>query len=234
VDKMPYLISYDEVIYQAMNKRLSRKIVNHGLDELFELRKSLERIERESKIPYPPIIIIPEARLMLLEEGLSAIIYANLSIRRFKGRITPIVELLLPFLLYGAYSSKTAVLAHELLHYIYLAIKSYMNEYFIHPLISTSDITGRIFLEEVYHIDPDLLFGGRRLSRLLRKFEEVLRKDRIAYKIRRNWINRGLPTKAVLSKDFKLNISIEEMSKLHFPSEVMSRVSEIIHEQGFK
>jgi len=231
---MPYLISYDEVIYQWINERLSRKIVNHGLDKLFKLKKYIERIEKESKIPYPPIVIVPEARLIIMEEGVSAIIYANLSIRRFKGRITPIVEFLLPFLLYGGIFSKTAVLAHELLHYIYLAIKSYMKEYFIHPLISTSDLTSMVFLEEVYQIEPERLFESRRLNRLLRELDDVLRRDRIAYKIRRNWINRGLPSKAVLSRDFKLNISVEEMSKLYFPSEVIGRISEIVNERSLK
>jgi len=229
---MPYVISYDEVIIQGLNGKLSRRIINNGLDMLFKLRKSIEKIVNESGIPYPPIIVLPEARVLVMEEGLSAIVYANLSIRRYKGRITPVVEFLLPFLLYGGIQSKTAVLAHELLHYMYLAMKFYLNEYFIHPLISTSGVSGRYLLEETYQLEPELVFRSGRIGKLVSKLESILIKDRIAYKIRRNWINRSMPTKMILSQDFKINLSIEDMSNLYFPDEVMTRVSEIVHERG--
>jgi len=99
-------------------------------------------------------------------------------------------------------------------------------------LISTSGVSGRYLLEETYQLEPELVFRSGRIGKLVSKLESILTKDRIAYKIRRNWINRSMPTKMILSQDFKINLSIEDMSNLYFPDEVMTRVSEIVHERG--
>jgi len=229
---MLYYISYDEVLSYGINGRLTSKIVLNGFKKLFILPKILRRISKASKIPYPPIIIIPEARLLILEEGLTAVVYANLSIRRISNRITPAVEMAMPFLLYSDNSSKVAVLGHELLHYLYLAFKFYSNEYYIHPLIYTSNISGRMFLEDLYQFKPDIIFDKGRVLYAVKKFDEILRKDRISYKIKKNWIDRGLPTKAVYSSEFKLSISIEDFSNLYFPDSVLMRVRDMVGEYG--
>ena len=221
-------ISYDNVLNMYFQGILSRRIVYNGFEKLLNLSKILDDISLKSGVTYPPVIVLPEARILEHEEGVSAILYANIGYRRGGGYLYPVVETYLPFILYGDTRLYKMVFSHELLHYIYLAIKYVREEHISSVDIYTSSISGRIFLDEVYRVRPETIFEDRFYIRLLNMSEKLLSRSRVAYSIRRNWIDRGRPTNRYKSRDFRLKVSIEELSRLYFPDEVIERVRHIM------
>lgn len=223
-------ISYDNVINLALNKVLSKKIVSNGFERLFTLTKIVKEISNVSGVKYPPIIVIPEARIIEHSDGVYAILYANISYRKWDNRLHPVVETYLPFLLYSEKSVLKAVFAHELLHYIYLAIKYLREEHLVTLDIYTSNYSGRVFLDEVYQVRPELVFKDKSYVKMLTLFDKVLSKSKVSVSIRRNWVEKGKPSRKYSSKEFRLRMSIEDWSSIFFPDSVLERVRDLIDE----
>ncbi len=223
-------ISYDNVINLALNKVLSKKIVSNGFERLFTLSKIVRDITAVSGVKYPPIIVIPEARILEHSDGVYAILYANISYRKWDGRLHPVVETYLPFLLYSETNVLKAVFAHELLHYIYLAIKYLREEHLVTLDIYTSNYSGRVFLDEVYQVRPELVFKDKSYVKMLTLFDKVLSKSKVSNSIKRNWIEKGKPSKKYASREFRLRISLEDWSSIFFPDSVLERVRDLIDE----
>ena len=229
---MKYIIKFDDVVVKWFNGSLSTRIFFNSVNSLVGLKKALKKISQSTGgLSYPPIVIVPEARVLWMDDGSSAIVFANLSIKRLNNIIAPVVEFTLPLLLYGNEKVYTVILSHEFLHYIYIAIKFYSNEYFINPLISTSTLSGRVFLEEVYQIDPDAIFKKGSILNAVKRFDDFIRKSRIGYRIKRNWIDRGLPTKLIHSTEFRVRLSIEDYSKMYLPDDILSKVRDLLDEK---
>ena len=223
-------ISYDNVIRMGLNKTLSKKIVSNGFEKLFTLSKILSEISEISRIPYPYVIVLPEARVLEHSDGVYAILYANISYRIMDERLHPVVETYLPFLLYAENKVLKAVFAHEILHYIYLAIKYLREEHLVSLDIYTSNYSGKVFIDEVYQVRPELVFKDRSYVKMLTGFDSVLSKSRVARSIRRNWIEKGKPSRKYTSREFRIKISIEDWNRIYFPDEVLERVRDLIDE----
>jgi len=221
-------ISYDKVVNLALNKVLTKRIVLNGFEKLFTLSKVVREIMDVSGVRYPPIIVYPEARMLEHSDGVIAVIYANISYRKWDGRLHPVVETYLPFLLYSENNILKAVFAHELLHYIYLAIKYLREEHLVSLDIYTSNYSGRIFLDEVYQVRPELVFRDKSYIRMLTYFDKVLSKSKVLNGIKRYWIERGKPTRKYGSREARLRISLEDWNTIFFPDSVLERVRELI------
>ncbi len=223
-------ISYDNVLNMALNKFLTKKIVSNGFEKLFTLGKIIREISSLANVKYPHVIVLPEARILEHSDGIHAIIYANISYRKFNGRLHPVVETYLPFLLYAENNVLKAVFAHELLHYIYLAIKYLREEHLVTLDIYTSNYSGRVFLDEVYQVRPELVFKDKSYVKMLNFFDKVLSKSKVANSIKRNWIEKGKPSRKYSSREFRLRISLEDWNTIFFPDTVLERVRDLIDE----
>ena len=215
------VISYDQVTYYGLNNKLNLRIVKRGYDEVFRLRERLSRIVESSGLPYPPVYIVPEARILVHEGDVHAIVYADVNYRVTKSYVYPIVEVYLPFLLYSDATLKTLVLAHEFLHYMYLAVRYVTADYLVNPLIYTGDLSGRDFLEELYTVNPSKVFKGKWLLSRLDKLSEILDKSKVGNLIRRRWIDRGYPSKTIFADDFRIKLPMSIWSNMYFPEEVL-------------
>lgn len=226
-----YLVSYDQVNIYALNDRLKTSVAKKGYALVFDLKKRINTVIRNSSLPYPPISIIPESCLVVHEADVTALVYANINYRLSGGYLHPIVEMYLPFLLYASSEIKSLVLAHELLHYIYLALRYVSSDYLVNPLIYTSDLTGRMILEDLYQVNPEKVFNNNRFISRIRKLNEILEKSKIGYIIKRRWIDRGLPSKTISADDFRVKLSMNMWANMYFPEEVLRKARVLLSER---
>ncbi len=224
-----FTIGFDGVLNASINGLISKKMASTGFERVYDLVKILDEISGISGIPYPPVIILPEARVLEDREGVSAIIFANINYRVYGDRVNPVVETYLPLLLYGKNPVLKAIFAHELLHYIYLAIKYLREENLVSIDIYTSSLAGIVFIDEVYQIRPELVFSkSPSYVRILTNLDKIYSKYRLASQIKRNWIDRGKPTKKVSSKDMRRPLGAANMARMYFPDVVLERVREFM------
>lgn len=225
------VISYDSVLHAGINRVLTKAMVSKGFERVFELAKILEEIARDSGLRYyPPVIVLPEARVVEHREEALAILYANLTYRVWGDRLQPVIETYLPLLLYGKSQVLRAIFVHELLHYIYLAIKYLREEHLVTLDIYTSSLSGKVFIDEVYQVRPEMVFTSSKYIRLMNDYDKIISRSRIAYSIRRNWIEKGKPTKKLGPRDMRVNLSMEDWASMYFPESVLARVREYIDE----
>jgi hypothetical protein len=147
------------------------------------------------------------------------------------GYVRPIVEVYLPFLLYARGDLKTLVLAHEFLHYVYLAIRYVSSDYLINPLIYTGNLSGRYLLEEIYTVHPSKVFSNKRFVTRLLNIGNILDKSRLANTINRRWIERGLPNRVIPVDDFRVKLSMSMWSNMYFPEDVLRKARVLIGDQ---
>jgi len=217
------VISYDQVTFYALNNKLNTRIVKKGYEEVFKLKERILKIVEGSNLPYPPVYIVPEARILIHEGDIHAVVYADVNYRVTKKYVYPIVEIYLPFLIYADSTLKTLVLAHEFLHYIYLAVRFVTSDYLANPLIYTGDLTGREFLEELYTVNPAKIFTSKWLLSRLEKLNEILDKSKLGTMIRRRWIDRGYPSKTIFADDFRIKLPMSIWSNMYFPEEILRK-----------
>ncbi len=240
-----YLISYDRVLYYALNEKLrSNKDLLTGFRRINEVKKCIARISRDTGLPYPAVRIIPEALILTAEEeGVNAIVYANVNYSVASDGVYPVIDLYLPTLLYTNRDLSVrrkvklkgsdvllAILAHELIHYVYLAIKYITADYMTSLAIYTGDLMGKLFIEKIYQVPPNKLFRSRKLIKLVSNIDDIIEKYNIARYIERYWIKKGKPVKIVHFKDFKVSIPISLWTAMHFPESVLSKARDLINE----
>ena len=226
-----YVISYDQVNIYALNGLLKTNIAKKGYEEVFDLKKRIDILIKYSMLPYPPITIIPESRLVVHEGDVTALVYANINYRLSGGYLHPIVEIYLPFLLYASSEVKTLVLAHEFLHYMYLSLRYVSSDYLVNPLIYTSDLTGRMILEDLYQVNPEKIFSNKRFITRLNKLNNILDKSKIGYKIKKRWIDKDLPSKTISADEFRVKLSMNMWTNMYFPEEVLKKARVLLSER---
>lgn len=221
------IIGYDQVNVYVLNNRLKKRIAKKGYELIFDLRDRVLNLVNYSGLPYPPITVIPESRIVAHEDGVNAIVYANINYRFSGGYLHPLIEVYLPFLLYAPGEIKSLVLGHEFLHYIYLAIRYVSSDYLINPLIYTGDLTGRELLEELYTVNPNKIFNNRRFNSRLRKLKELLDSKKVADTIRKRWIDRNLPNKVIPADEFRIKLSMNMWANMYFPEDILRKARRI-------
>ena len=226
-----YVISYDQVNIYALNDFLKIGVAKKGYNKVLDLRKRIDLIVKYSMLPYPPITIVPESRLVIHEGDVTALVYANINYRLSGGYLHPIVEFYLPFLLYASSEIKSLVLAHEFLHYIYLAVRYVSSDYLVNPLIYTSDLTGRMLLEDLYQVNPEKVFNNKRFVSRLNKLNEILEKSKIGYIIKKRWVDRNLPSKTISADDFRVKLSMNMWTNMYFPEQVLRKARVLLGER---
>ncbi|MEM0056920.1 MAG: hypothetical protein QXH96_00330 [Candidatus Geothermarchaeota archaeon] len=223
-----YLISYDQITLYSLNNLLSVKIAKKGYEAVFRMKKNIDLIMKYTSLPYPPIVVIPELKILIHDNSTLSMVYANINYRVMRGLFQPIVEISLPFLLYASNELMNLVLAHEFLHYMYLAIRYISSDYLVNPLIYTGSIMGRKFLEDVYYVDPSKVFNNTRFVKKMAKINEILEESKIADIIKKRWIDNNYPSKSIFADDFRIRLNINMWSNMHFPEEIKRKAKEIM------
>ena len=218
-----YVIGYDQVTLYALNGLIDKKIAINGYREIYRLKDRVDVVIRNSGLPYPPITVIPEARILMYEPDFSAIVYADLNYRYVKGYLHPYVEISLPFLLYAPSELKSLVLAHEFLHYIYMAIRYVTADYLINPLIYTGELTGRELLEDIYTVSPFKVFTNKRFASRVEKIGGILESSKISDLVKERWIDRGMPSRSIDADEFRVKLTFSMWREMFFPEEVLRK-----------
>ncbi len=224
-----YMVGYDAVLNASINGLITKRMATTGFTKIFDLIKIIDEISEISGIHYPPVIILPEARMVEDVNGVTAVVFATLNYRRFGDRVTPVVETYLPLLLYGNKQVLKAIFAHELLHYIYIAIKYLREESLVNLNVYTSSLSTVVFVDEVYQIRPEFVFSNSpSYVRMLNNMDKILRQHKLAYLIKKNWIDREKPTKKFSSKEFRKRMSSGDLARMYFPDDVLDKVRELM------
>lgn len=223
-----YLISYDQITLYSLNNLLSAKIAKKGYEAVFKMKKNIDLIMKYTSLPYPPVVVSPELKILVHDNSTLSMVYANINYRVMGGLFQPVVEISLPFLLYASNELMNLVLAHEFLHYLYLAIRYVSSDYLVNPLIYTGSIIGRAFLEDVYYVEPSKVFNNARFVKKIAKINEILEKSKIADLIKKRWLDNNHPSKSILADDFRVRLNINMWSNMHFPEEIKRKAKEII------
>jgi|Deesub1362B_J571_1020462.scaffolds.fasta_scaffold00004_315 hypothetical protein len=215
-------IIFDDVVNSAVNKRIPWRLVYNSARKIPLLVDRIRYIERITGLPYPPVKVSSTVNILVHEMDVGGIVHGNIDFIMGANRIVPIIDITLPFLLYGEKKVLTGVLAHEYLHYIFLAKKFIDSDFFSLAQFFSGTVVGRMIFDEVYQISPEYVFGKSQLSRLLeRELDKMLRRKTLINKIVKGWIDKGYPAKKMLSQEFYIKLSPSEFKLLYFPSSVL-------------
>ncbi len=176
----------------SLDSRIKRSI---GL-KIKNVLDNAKSLETASGLKYPPCYVDPALRVVQASgnvlEGLG-VLYARTIPMQSDNKVTIVVELAAPLVLYGTKATLKLVMAHELLHYIELA-RNFMS------MNVTSEITASTVFEERFidssrAIAPSLVFKNKRFARnLAQRTSTGFDDPKLNEKCRVKWIEKGLPT----------------------------------------
>lgn len=206
--------------------RLPRRVLETAKRRVEKLRLYINEVEAASGVKYPEWYVRPELLLMTggeLQE--QAILFSRFVPLSDGESLKLYVEFTLPLIIYGVKDTLTAVVAHELLHYLnFLAKVKDMR-------VSSSEIGTSVFeagyLDEEELLSPERVFtqkGSKKITRLLsEKFSGGLNDEKLVERALTGWIKKGLPVVAISPEDNVIKVSI--ISMLNFvPDESVRRV----------
>lgn len=211
-----------------MRGEIPWRVAVEGYRRIKRLLSSISIIEKGSGTPYPSIFIVPELRILIHEAEVGAVIHAHIDFKRREGVVEPIISLSLPFLNLGRKAALTAVLAHEFLHYLYLAKKFLESDFFTFQQSFGETVMGRLSLDEAVQIPAKAVFKSRYLIDLVaERFQSLINDDRLMRRIEDEWISKDLPVVKLDPGDLIVHLSASEFVNLKFPREIISRVSQL-------
>ena len=224
-------IVFEDVEESVALGEIPRETAVKGYERSRILRSSVEVVERNAMLPYPDIRVEPRLTILLHESRIQAVLHAFLDVRSTEKDTEPLVSVSLPFLCFGRKQQVTAVLAHEFLHYLSMAVRFLKSDFFTLQQRFSGTITGHLLFDEVAQTPPEKVFRGRYLREVVSKrFHSIIDDEDLASQIEKDWVDVGLPTTALGSEDFVVRLSVDEFMSLVFPEEVLSRASQILVE----
>ncbi len=208
---------------------IPREISKRGYERSRILRSSVKVVERNALLPYPDVRVDPRLTIILHEAFVQAVLHAYLDVKRTKKGVKPLVTVSLPFLCLARKQQMTAVLAHEFLHYINMAMKFLGSDVFSLQQRFGGTITGHLLFDEAAQTPAEKVYKGRYLRELISKrFHSVINDESLTSRIEDEWVDIGLPTTTLGSEDLVVHLSMEEFVNMTFPSEVLRRASQIM------
>ena len=222
-------ISYNEVTQCALSGKIPWKLAEKGFRKLKYLKSSIELIERDSSLPYPEVIVTPLLKILVHESGVEAIVHGHIDFKRGReGLIIPFVNISLPFLINAKKHTYNCVLAHEFLHYLYIAQRVSKADYFTMSQKIGETMISHMLFDEATKIDPVKVFKNRYLLGLLAKrYEKLVNEEKFIKSMRENWIEANLLSKFIPETQFIKTFTISEFLKMSFPKIVLDRLSGI-------
>lgn len=223
-------IFYDEVLKSALREEIPWSIAERGFRKIKDLASSVRLIEKDTSLPYPEIVVYPVLKVLIHESGVEAMVHGHIDFRRgVNGEVIPFINVSLPLLLNGSKHTYNYVLAHEFLHYIYLA-QIYLNsDYFSMEQRLGETMISHMLFDEAVKVDAKKVFKSRYILGLMGKRQErILNDARLIERLERNWIKTKLPVIFIPEREFSKKFTISEFLNLRFPQEVIQKASKLI------
>jgi hypothetical protein len=228
------VLLFDSVTESYSAGEIPWSLTLKGFRNLKKLKSSSEVVERNSDLPYPDIQVVPTLRLLLHEDDIQAVVHAHTDFLERKRRLRPVVTVTLPFLCFAGKAMYTAVLGHEFLHYLHIAKVLVKSGPFGLGQEFGGTVLGRLVFDEAAGLEAGAVYEGSYLVSLVEKrFPEMMRDSEFLGEIRERWMDEGLPMISISSQDLTARFSAQELMSLHFPGDVLDRVSEIDEGEEF-
>ncbi len=183
-----------------------------------------------SGVSYPAFYVDPTLFVSISAEdgGEIGILYARTIPIEVNRRVSILVQLSAPLVLYAAKSTLRVVLAHEFLHYLELIRR-----------FSTGELLSEISPETLFEeeredaarvINPLQVFPKRSklVKDLQRYFEGGFSDEKLNEKCRMLWIEKGLPTEKLQMGSNQVRVSIDSLA-----IQLRSRGRESVEEDRF-
>ncbi|MFQ5711969.1 MAG: hypothetical protein ACE5GD_09365 [Candidatus Geothermarchaeales archaeon] len=222
-------VFFDRVTLISSAGKIPWKVAEEGYRNLKSLCSSIAIIEKNTDLPFPDVVVEPELKVLLHESQIQSVVHANIDFRRWDYRVSPIVSVSLPLLVFGRKALYTVVLLHEFLHYLYLSMKFLESDFFSLHLKVGDTATGRLIFDEVGQISPKNVVKSKYLINLVtEKFRHVINDRKFISTIENKWIGRNLPVINLRSQDFAVRLSPSDFTSLYFPDAVLKRARQLL------
>jgi hypothetical protein len=208
------LVSSSKINEQLKKRLIAKKSISES---------AVAEIEKLSGVTYPPFYINPTLFVSVSADGNGeiGILYARTIPIEVIGKVSILVQLSAPLILYATKSTLRVVLAHEFLHYLELVRRFSTGELL-------SEISPETFFEETHEdarrvIDPLQVFPKRsKLAKdLQRYFYSGFSDEKLNEKCRKYWIEKGLPTEKLQMGSNQVRVSIDSLARSSFDHEAI-------------
>ena len=207
---------------------LDKKLKNRIAARMKNVTEGVKLIEHASGISYPPHYVEPVLTVVESQDNLGGIgvLYARTVPVEANGKVSIVVELSAPLVLYGTKAFLKMILAHELLHYVEL-VKNFTS------MEISSQITSSSIFEEQYRdasraVDPAKIYREKKIVSMLKKREvEGFADEKLNEKCKAKWIEKGLPVHKIPVGENQATISVESIMSTSFDPKVKELVSKI-------
>ena len=219
------LISYDQVLRSAIKGEIPWDLAEKGFRRIKTLKRSIEKLEKDSGLPYPEVIITPVLKILLHSSGVESMVHGHIDFKKSSEGIIPYVNISLPFVLNGTKRVYDCVLAHELLHYLYIAKKVVTKDYFSLEQKLGDTVISHMIFDEISQFKPGIVFKNKTLIRNLeKKFDDIINDEKFVKKLEKNWINRNLPILVIPEDQFIVRFETSDFLAIKFPEDILNFV----------
>lgn len=216
----------------SLSGKIPWKISEKGYKNLKKLCSSIKLIERNTGLPYPDVVVEPELKVLLHESQIEAVTHANIDFKRWNHRMSPIISVSLPLLIYGKKSLYSAVLFHEFLHYLFLSMKFLRADFFSLHLKFSNTTLGRLVFDESEQVSPKMVTKNHYLVNLVTKnFGKMINDQKLLSTIEVKWIKRNLPSIRLSSQSFAVRLSSSDFMTLYFPKAILNKTKQLLGQE---
>ncbi len=216
------------LIYKAYNDNIiNKRIYDQICKREKYIQEGIARIERASNIKYPECYIEPDMLLARSSLGESAILFARTIPIIIDNKVSIIIQLSAPLVVFGLRWSIHAILAHEFLHYLELLSR------IIDMSIISDEIAYTIFeskySDQTRLLNPRAVFNSRSLIRLLAtKFSDGFNDKRLEERCIDEWLNKGYPTKMIDIEYNTIKLPVEAIINTKIDKELEAYLKSIL------
>ena len=219
------LISYDQVLQSAIRGEIPWDLAEKGFKRIKTLKRSIEKLEEDSGLTYPEVTITPVLKILLHSSGVESMVHGHIDFKKSSEGIIPYVNISLPFILNGTKRIYDCVLAHELLHYLYIAKKVATKDYFSLEQKLGDTIISHMIFDEISQLKPETVFKNKTLIRNLeKKFDEIVNNEKFVKKIEKSWISKNFPVLIIPEDQFTVKFQTSEFITIKFPKDILNFV----------
>jgi hypothetical protein len=190
------------------------------------LRGAVGRVEKAAGLRYPPYYVEPTLPLAVtsLEYGSVGAFFARVIPTPFEGKVSIIVQVTAPLLLFGTKGTIEAVTAHEFTHYLDLVMRLSKMNVVSEERVSTLFEAG--YADEERVISPSRAFAkDKPLARLVNKrFTPNLTDPKLDEKVSKGWIAKGLPTRRVTTEENNVRLDVATVARTRFDQSLLDRI----------
>jgi hypothetical protein len=206
-----------ENIFQLILKRYP--IVDDGI----------QRIERATGINYPIFYVDPKVVITSFEynhDNFGIFFARTIPVVNESYGLNIVIQISGALIAYGFKGTIHAVLGHEFLHYIELLNRVRKMEILSDEL--SSNLFENTYTDNERTIEPHIVFKKDKtlVHHIRRRFNEGFQDNRLAVKVMKDWIDKGLPTTRIdLNRNY-MKIPIEQLSNFRLGNTLNSIMDE--------